>query len=120
MDPRLCEFIKLDTLALLLTSAQGEHRIRINHTYLGKTCGLLPVGIDSTILTTRGLRWYLSTSSVCTSHTPLLRCNLAERESCFDGMVSTSNHLVPDEQVVYVKTTKPIFWTVELQVDKLE
>lgn len=50
----------------------------------------------------------------------LLRCNLAERESCFDGMVSTSNHLVPNEQVVYVKTTKPIFWTVELQVDKLK
>lgn len=37
----------------------GEHEIDIDHTILGPTCGLLPVGIDETILTTRGLRWNL-------------------------------------------------------------
>src|SRR5882762_4396360 len=41
-------------------SMQGEHLITIEHSVLGPTCGLLPVGVDSTILTTRGLRWNLS------------------------------------------------------------
>ncbi|KAH0585417.1 hypothetical protein H2248_008658 [Termitomyces sp. 'cryptogamus'] len=37
----------------------GEHVIEIDHSLLGQTCGLLPIGIDSTILTTSGLRWNL-------------------------------------------------------------
>jgi len=41
-------------------SGQGEHSIRIDHSILGPTCGLLPVGIDSTNLSTTGLRWNLS------------------------------------------------------------
>ncbi|KDQ55872.1 hypothetical protein JAAARDRAFT_331949 [Jaapia argillacea MUCL 33604] len=77
---------------------EGEHIITIDHSILGPTCGLLPVGIDSTILSTKGLRW-----------------NLDEKESCFDGLVSTSNHLVPEEQVVWIKTTKPIWWVAELR-----
>ncbi|KAF8348822.1 thiamine pyrophosphokinase Thi80 [Amanita rubescens] len=64
---------------------------------LGKTCGLLPIGVDSTVLSTTGLEW-----------------NLVESESSFDGMVSTSNHLVPGQNV-WIKTTKPIWWTVELR-----
>ncbi|EKM58212.1 uncharacterized protein PHACADRAFT_139928 [Phanerochaete carnosa HHB-10118-sp] len=79
----------------------GEHIIHVDHAYMGKTCGLLPVGIDSTILTTSGLEW-----------------NLTEAESRFDGMISTSNHLVPGEPV-RIKTTRPIFWTVELRVSAL-
>ena len=39
---------------------KGEHEIHVNHKALGKTCGLLPVGVSSTTLTTRGLRWNLS------------------------------------------------------------
>ncbi|KAJ3572407.1 hypothetical protein NP233_g3106 [Leucocoprinus birnbaumii] len=65
---------------------------------LDSTCGLLPVGIDETILSTTGLRW-----------------NLTDHPSSFDGLVSTSNHLVPSEPVVWVKTTKPIWWTTELR-----
>ena len=38
---------------------KGEHLIEIDANLIGPTCGLLPVGIDSTILTTRGLRWDL-------------------------------------------------------------
>ncbi|KAJ3802798.1 thiamine pyrophosphokinase [Lentinula aff. detonsa] len=75
----------------------GEHEIEIDHTILGMTCGLLPVGIESTILSTSGLRW-----------------NLRDHSSSFDGLVSTSNHLVPGENV-WVKTSKPILWTVELR-----
>lgn len=76
----------------------GEHHIYIDHTLLGQTCGLLPVGIDETILSTSGLRW-----------------NLTDHPSSFDGLVSTSNHLVPSEPVVWVKTTKSIWWTAELR-----
>ncbi|GJE96603.1 thiamin pyrophosphokinase [Phanerochaete sordida] len=89
-----------DNVAWLLDA--GEHVIHVNHAYMGKTCGMLPLGIDSTILTTSGLEW-----------------NLTETESHFDGMVSTSNHLVPGEPV-RIKTTKPLFWTVELRVSALQ
>lgn len=47
--------------ACSLKRYQGDHEIHVNHAYLGKTCGLLPVGIDSTTLTTSGLEWNLST-----------------------------------------------------------
>ena len=94
---------------------KGEHEIYVNHKVLGKTCGLLPVGIDSTTLTTRGLRWNLSAlvrpNAIAGSNTP----SSADQPSHFDGMVSTSNHLVPEEPMVYVKTTEPIWWTVELR-----
>ncbi|TFK72917.1 thiamine pyrophosphokinase [Pluteus cervinus] len=76
----------------------GEHRIRIDHQILGPTCGLLPVGIASTILTTSGLRW-----------------NLTNHESSFEGLVSTSNQLIPGEDVVFVKTSAPIWWCIELR-----
>ncbi|OJT15210.1 Thiamin pyrophosphokinase 1 [Trametes pubescens] len=46
-----------DNVAWLLDT--GEHRIHVDHELFGPTCGLLPVGIDSTILTTTGLRWNL-------------------------------------------------------------
>lgn len=85
-----------DSVAWVLP--EGEHRIHINHAMLGPTCGLLPLGVDSTILSTTGLRW-----------------NLTDTESSFDGLVSTSNHLVPEEEFVWVKTSRPIWWTAELR-----
>ncbi|KAE9410601.1 thiamine pyrophosphokinase Thi80 [Gymnopus androsaceus JB14] len=84
-----------DNLGWVLDS--GEHHIEIDHTILGLTCGLLPVGIDCTILSTSGLQW-----------------NLTDHPSSFDGTVSTSNHLVPGNNV-WIKTSKPIWWTVELR-----
>ncbi|EGN98696.1 hypothetical protein SERLA73DRAFT_168318 [Serpula lacrymans var. lacrymans S7.3] len=77
---------------------EGEHLIKIDHAVLGPTCGLLPVGVGSTILSTTGLRW-----------------NLTDTESSFDGLVSTSNHLVPEENTVWIKTSKPIWWCAELR-----
>lgn len=76
---------------------EGEHHIRIDHNLLGPTCGLLPVGIDSTVLSTSGLKW-----------------NLTDHPSSFDGLMSTSNHLVPGQDV-WIKTSKPIWWTIELK-----
>ncbi|KAI6007978.1 thiamine pyrophosphokinase [Pisolithus marmoratus] len=76
---------------------EGQHCIHIDHNILGPTCGLLPIGVDSTILTTTGLRW-----------------NLTVAESPFDGLISTSNHLVPEEFFVTINTSRPIWWCVEL------
>jgi len=42
---------------------EGEHFIQIDQKILGPTCGLLPVGIDFTMLSTTGLRWNLSANS---------------------------------------------------------
>ncbi|KAG9040366.1 hypothetical protein FS837_000735 [Tulasnella sp. UAMH 9824] len=72
----------------------GEHDITVDRSLLGPTCGLLPVGVGSTILSTRGLEW-----------------NLTEKESSFDGMVSTSNWIVEDR--IWIKTSQPIWWCVE-------
>jgi thiamine pyrophosphokinase len=84
-----------DNIGWVLDS--GEHRIDIDHAILGLNCGLLPVGIDFAILSTSGLRW-----------------NLTDQPSSFDGLISTSNHLVPGENV-WIKTSKPIWWTIELR-----
>ncbi|KAF8899944.1 thiamine pyrophosphokinase [Gymnopilus junonius] len=81
----------------------GEHEIEIDHTLLGQTCGLLPVGIDQTVISTTGLKW-----------------NLTEQVSSFDGLLSTSNHLLPEEKVVWIKTSKPIWWTTELRLSAFE
>lgn len=119
MGPRLCEIpfseIRRHHRHPGLTIYKGEHEISINHKALGQTCGLLPVGVHSTILTTRGLRWDLS--MLIRPHTSIiLTClSVANHLSLFDGMVSTSNHLVPEEPIVYIKTTEPIWWTVELR-----
>ncbi|KAF8625535.1 hypothetical protein AX15_005302 [Amanita polypyramis BW_CC] len=79
----------------------GEHTIKIDHDLLGKTCGLLPVGVENTVLSTSGLKW-----------------NITDCESSFDGLMSTSNHLMPGQDV-WIKTTRPIWWTVELELDGL-
>jgi thiamine pyrophosphokinase len=95
--------------------AQGEHEIEVDHSILGQTCGLLPVGIDSTILSTSGLKWNLSMSSKKRLSCPRLTCILADCPSSFEGLVSTSNHLVTEERVVWIKTSQPIWWTAELR-----
>ncbi|KAJ7773211.1 thiamine pyrophosphokinase [Mycena metata] len=76
----------------------GEHTIHVDHGLLGPTCGLLPVGVASTVLSMTGLRW-----------------NLSNQESSFDGLMSTSNQFLPGEDSVWIKTTSPIWWTAELR-----
>jgi thiamine pyrophosphokinase len=44
-------------------SLQGEHLIHVDHSCFGPTCGLLPIGVESTVLSTTGLRWNLSKPS---------------------------------------------------------
>lgn len=74
----------------------GSHELYLPHALLGKTCGILPVGVDSAQVTTTGLEW-----------------NLDDAETSFDTLLSTSNHLVSD--AVTVMTNKPVVWTAELR-----
>lgn len=85
-----------DNIGWVLDS--GKHEVHIDHSVLGPTCGLLPVGVEKTLLTTSGLRW-----------------NLENHQSSFDGLMSTSNHLVKAEEVVRIETSNPIWWTMELR-----
>jgi len=82
-----------DNIGWVLDS--GEHFIAIDPTVVGPTCGLLPVGVSSTTLSTQGFVW-----------------NLEEAISSFDGMVSTSNAVKGNQ--VWIKTTAPIWWSIEL------
>lgn len=47
-----------------------------------------------------------------------LTMKLANSLSSFDGMISTSNHVI--DEVVWVETTAPICWTVEVRSMSLE
>ncbi|CAE6423991.1 hypothetical protein ACGC1H_002638 [Rhizoctonia solani] len=80
---------------------RGHHQIELNLQFVGPTCGLLPVGVASSVLTTTGLKW-----------------NLDAAESSFDGLVSTSNSVLPvpnTEHIgrVTITTTEPIWWCIE-------
>jgi thiamine pyrophosphokinase len=42
-----------------------------------------------------------------------------DETSGFGGLISTSNHLVPEEDTVFVETSRPILWVAELRKDNL-
>lgn len=44
--------------------SKGKHVIEIDHTTMGQTCGILPVGVDSAYVKTEGLRWNLCESPI--------------------------------------------------------
>ncbi|CUA68549.1 hypothetical protein RSOLAG22IIIB_03588 [Rhizoctonia solani] len=80
---------------------RGYHQIELDLRFVGPTCGLLPVGVASSVLTTTGLKW-----------------NLDAFESSFDGLVSSSNSVLPVANAehigrVTVMTTAPIWWCIE-------
>ncbi|ORY22966.1 Thiamin pyrophosphokinase, partial [Naematelia encephala] len=80
---------------------EGSHLIEIDHSTMGETCGILPVGIDKAMVHTEGLKWNLS--------------ELRYWTTSFDGQISTSNHLVPSEPVVSITTDRPILWCIEVR-----
>ncbi|KDQ15855.1 hypothetical protein BOTBODRAFT_130572 [Botryobasidium botryosum FD-172 SS1] len=83
-----------DDISWVLDS--GTHEIEIDCALLGPTCGLLPIGIASSIVTTRGLQW-----------------DLTDQETSLEGLLSTSNAILGDR--VFVETTQPIWWSVVLK-----
>lgn len=80
---------------------------------MGQTCGILPVGIDSAHVKTKGLKWNLGMSRSIQSMGP--RLIVQDWETSFDGDVSSSNHLLPSEPLVQITTNKPILWCIEIK-----
>ncbi|OXM77107.1 thiamine pyrophosphokinase [Cryptococcus neoformans Bt63] len=91
------EIYVLDKESMAWVLRPGQHEIHIDHSTMGQTCGILPVGIDSAHVKTRGLKWDV------------------DWDTSLEGNLSTSNHLLPEEPVVWVETSKPILWTVEIR-----
>lgn len=82
----------------------GKHSIQVREDgeqdVFGKHVGIIPLKEPSRI-STRGLEW-----------------DVTDWESEIGGQVSTSNHLLPDTQAVYVETDKDVLFTIALrQVD---
>jgi thiamine pyrophosphokinase len=44
----------------------------------------------------------------------------ANETSGFDGLMSTSNHLVPEEDTVFIETSRPIWWVAELREEGIQ
>ncbi|KAK3904503.1 thiamine pyrophosphokinase [Staphylotrichum tortipilum] len=75
----------------------GRHRIRVRDGVFGKHVGILPVGGPS-VISTRGLEW-----------------DVREWHTEFGGRVSTSNHVLPETEVVEVETTREVLFTIALR-----
>ena len=108
----LDEIVLMDLFDAILRSVSGKHHIRIDHDILGPTCGLLPVDVDSTLLTTIGLRWNLGEHLRPSSGIPSLTWSLGKmgrNRLSINGLVSTSNRLLPEEPFVTIKTSRPIW-----------
>ncbi|KAL2015421.1 hypothetical protein VTK56DRAFT_5516 [Thermocarpiscus australiensis] len=90
-----------ESLTFLLKGGR-QHRIRVrdgeaHDDVFGKYVGILPVKEPSRI-TTRGLEW-----------------DVTDWETAFGGQLSTSNHVLPETQVVEVFPTKDVLFTIALR-----
>ncbi|KAI8054027.1 thiamine pyrophosphokinase [Syncephalis plumigaleata] len=88
-------YLVADESAVFLLD-RGNHRIYVDPTLEGPTCGLLPIGHNKIHVSTSGLRW-----------------NLVNAETSFGRLLSTSNAL--DDTIININTSDPIIWTVELR-----
>ncbi len=78
---------------------KGKHDIKVREggdDVFGKHVGILPIGGPSR-LTTQGLEW-----------------DVTDWETCFGGQMSTSNHVLPETQVVKVEATSDVVFTIAL------
>lgn len=77
---------------------------------MGETCGILPVGVENAMVKTEGLKWNLG--ALLLGLASLTRLDWV---TSFDGEISTSNHLVPSEPVVFISTSRAILWCIEVK-----
>nr|XP_019010453.1 thiamine pyrophosphokinase [Kwoniella pini CBS 10737]OCF49234.1 thiamine pyrophosphokinase [Kwoniella pini CBS 10737] len=91
------EIYVLDGESFAWLLREGKHEIQIDHNTMGQTCGILPVGVDSSRVITKGLKWDF------------------DWETSLNGSVSTSNHLVPSIPLITIETSRPVLWTCEIK-----
>ncbi|OCF77448.1 thiamine pyrophosphokinase [Kwoniella mangroviensis CBS 8886] len=65
------EIYVLDGESFAWLLREGRHDIQIDHDTMGQTCGILPVGIDSARVKTKGLKW--DTGKSWSERAPLTR-----------------------------------------------
>lgn len=107
-DPSYAEgrmfLVSGESLTFLLKA--GKHRVHVREkddtgTILGdvfdKYVGIVPIK-EPSVISTKGLEW-----------------DVEDWKTEFGGMISTSNHVLPETLVVEVETTKDVLFTIALK-----
>lgn len=109
-DPAYAEgrlyLVSDESLTFLLKT--GRHRVRVRGAagdagdddgggMFDKYVGIVPVG-EPSVISTSGLEW-----------------DVTDWRTEFGGRVSTSNHVLPETEVVEVRTTKDVLFTIALK-----
>ncbi|CAJ0597799.1 unnamed protein product [Cylicocyclus nassatus] len=90
----------LDGENLTFVLREGESEIRIKRELVTGLCGVVPFCQKPTTVTMSGFRW-----------------NLNETPLAFGGIISTSNFM--EDEVLRVKTSAPLIFTMELASSSL-
>ncbi|KAK6742970.1 hypothetical protein RB195_010315 [Necator americanus] len=85
----------LDGENLTFVLDEGEYVVAVDRQFVTGTCGVVPFSQKQTIVTMEGFRW-----------------NLKGAKMSFGGLISTSN--IVEKDVVRVKTSAPLIFTMEL------
>ncbi|KAF3767936.1 thiamine pyrophosphokinase [Cryphonectria parasitica EP155] len=102
-DPTYAEgrlfLVSGESLTFLLKA--GRHRVHVREEgaedVFGKYVGIIPIK-EPSVITLRGFEW-----------------DVTDWKTEFGGMMSTSNHVLPDSRVVEVETTKDVLFTISLK-----
>ena len=87
-----------ESLTFLLK--KGMHRIHVRNgreEVFGKYVGIIPVK-EPSIISTKGLEW-----------------DVTDWKTEFGGLISTSNHVLPETEVVEIKTATDVLFTIALK-----
>ena len=87
-----------ESISFLLKA--GKHRITVREggeEVFGKHVGILPIK-ERSVISTKGLEW-----------------DVHDWETEFGGRISTSNHVLPETEVVELETTKDVIFTIALK-----
>lgn len=97
-----------DSMTFLLKAGK-KHRIHVREQptsdvvqeeeLFDKYVGIIPIK-EPSVITTKGLEW-----------------DVMDWETEFGGMMSTSNHVLPETKVVDIETTKDVLFTIALKRD---
>lgn len=94
----------LSSESLTFLLASGKHSIWVRqggHEVFNKYVGILPLK-EPSVITTKGLEW-----------------DVTSWDTQFGGQLSTSNHLLPETEVVEVESTKDVLFTIGLRQDMM-
>lgn len=86
-----------ESLTLLLKAGRHVIRVREDERVFGRECGILPIR-EPSVISTKGLEW-----------------DVEEWETAVGGLLSTSNHVLPESEVVEIETSKDVLFTISLK-----